>query len=500
MDERKDVIKNLSGIVIATGLAVASQGSSGIIMGVLNGIAGNLASSFIEKANLKKMGRLLRDVNPSELNHDLQKLIVKSVEWSIRNIEILYREDDLDRDQQEALHAFTQDLLAEVNILNDSLTINGQKLVRTIEQPGDTSELLNMFDLTVSSFPTIQEERPFSQFFREQFQPNVQLCFGELLKDEKNRPAFIAYQRVVYSSLEESISKVIEQNDLLIKKLDQNSEIIQENQNWDRILKVLTNTPGKTRDRVFLASLNAEISQLSTRTELVVEQNEQILSELSQVKGITKGFSRQLQTGWVERNKIRVIGFLSFLVIVIVALTLFLRMQPFQLSLQVLPDPSIALDPEYPSLQADSELKVFLPNGIRTRELTSQFEIVLNDLSASERHAECRIELLDPYWMLSADHIQLSNGGLLLLARPNGSLATVEGNVLSRDGTERIGNAMIMVRGKVTYSDSLGYFSMELPMGLRKPVQEIRIEKDGFIPIQEQYLPGSPKEFRLIRQ
>ena len=39
-------------------------------------------------------------------------------------------------------------------------------------------------------------------FFKENFTSNLQLCFGELLKNKANRPALIAYQREVYQNLD----------------------------------------------------------------------------------------------------------------------------------------------------------------------------------------------------------------------------------------------------------------------------------------------------------
>ena len=146
MDSKKEILKNFAGLALTTGLAIATQGRTELAMGVLNGISGNLASSFIEKTDYTKIKNLLNDTDPSDLNHDLKKLIIKSVEWAIKNIQFLYKKDLEDQEQIKHLQYFTENLLQEVKVLNDSLVEGEDQLYGIVEGAGNSNEIFSKFD------------------------------------------------------------------------------------------------------------------------------------------------------------------------------------------------------------------------------------------------------------------------------------------------------------------------------------------------------------------
>src|SRR5690554_5349100 len=152
---KKELFKNLGGIAFTTGVMFATQGSNLLALDVLNGIAGNLAGSFIEKTSYNKIKQLLKTPNPSELNHDIRKLVVKAIEWSIKNIEILYNQNIVSSDHKKQLSSFTKQILKEVKVLNDSIVMDGEDLYKTVEYQNDPDAILKAFDLEVSGFPVI---------------------------------------------------------------------------------------------------------------------------------------------------------------------------------------------------------------------------------------------------------------------------------------------------------------------------------------------------------
>ena len=232
MNEKFAIIKNIAGFAITTGLSITTQGSSNLIIGALSGIVGGISNNFFDKIEFNKIGKLLKETDPSDLNHDLQKIIVQAVEWAILNIQILYKKELSEPSQIRELKLFTNSLLEELKLLNNTLSEKGESIYKIIENPINENTLLKTFDINIEGLPTINKNNPYKNFFIKQFEPNLKLCFGELLKNEKNRPALIAYQREVYQNLDQTINKVIAQNELILQKLDdiQEKETILKNQ------------------------------------------------------------------------------------------------------------------------------------------------------------------------------------------------------------------------------------------------------------------------------
>lgn len=496
-EERKEILKNFAGLAITTGLAIATQGSSSLIGGVLSGIAGNLASSYIEKTGYDKIKALIKAPNPSDLNHDLKKLVVKSVEWALRNIEILYREQLETEDQRQELAAFTQQLLEEVKVLNDSLTEESGKLYKTIESPTDEKTLFSTFEMNMGEFPVINPQHPYNQFFRQQFLPNLQLCFGELLKQERNRPALIAYQREVFQSLGSGIEAIIEQNKAILAKIEDKAPYLQQNEALSQIGQALAAAPKDKVHPAFEAGLNRQLEGLASQTALLVGKSDQIQHELEKVKHIATGMSRDLKTGWLEKNKVWALASLTASLVVIAGLVFYLRSKPFEMNLRLEVDKSLGVNADYPPLAKDSRVRVYLPSETKEKELTFSNEILVNEIAAGHEGTSCKVELLDRYWKLGKDSIVLRPGSQALFALPNEALATVSGRVISRDGQTVLPQAKIVVDGLVAYTDSLGRFSLTVPIHQRKMSYAIRLEKPGYRAIEDDYIPGSPKEFRM---
>lgn len=501
-EEKKETIKNLSGVAITVGLALATQGSSGLMLGVLNGIAGNLASSYIEKASFGKIKKLLEQQNPSNLNHDIQKLIIKAIGWAVKNIGIIYGEKiEASKKQKEELSSFIKILLAEIETLNDSFSANtSNSLINAIENPPNDDVLFNAFDLNLSDFPIINEQLPFPEYFKEKFQPNIQLCFGELLKDEKNRPALIAYQREVFRSLEFGIDKVIAQNNLILEKLDNRKDVEQENKILYEVKNVLKKKNKNAPDSLFIQSLNVQLKTISEQNDVIIKQNLKILDTLLEVKEITKVTLLEINQNWFEKNKVYVLLGAVFAILVISGLVYHLKSQPFNMVLNIEKNKVLNINPDYPATSEAARLRLYLPQENKEKELTFSNEIIVSSLPASLKGSSCKAELIDPFWKLSIDSIFLQSKNITISIEPNDALAIVSGRVLSRNGQLRINNAKVIVDKQQALTDDLGKFTLSIPISNRKSSYLIRIEKDGYVHAELMCYPGSDIEIRLDKK
>lgn len=484
MRNKTEIAKNFAGFALTTGLAIITQGQSNLILGTLSGIAGGLATGYIDKFEFNKIKKLLKDTDPSELNHDLQKLIINALEWTILNIEILYKKDNstLNSSQIKELDTFTKSLIEEVKILNTNITTS-EPVYKTIEAKENTEKIFKTFDLKVDTFPIINQNKPYNTFFKNQFTSNLQLCFGELLKNEKNRPAFIAYQREVYQNLETNLDKVISQNEKILEALSNREEqetTKTENKKWETVKYELKKENHSTINPEFEALINTQIASVKQDTELLIDITSNIKDELERLKGITVGIRKDLKQNWIAKNKVWVFALLSIFILVIASLVYVIKTAPFQMNVGISIDQSLNIHPEYPKPSTESRLRFYLPDGNIDKELTFNNEITLTHLPHQLLNKTFKVELNDAYWQLINDSITLNKTTAQIKIKPNNRLANLFGKVQSRNLQNLIANAKITVDGISTLTDANGEFKISMPLHLRKQDYTIRAEKEGY--------------------
>lgn len=249
-----------------------------------------------------------------------------------------------------------------------------------------------------------------------------------------------------------------------------------------------------------MASLNNQLSDISKKTDLLVDMSGQIIDELGKVKGITKSFSKDLQQNWVSKNKVWVIAIISIAVLGIIGLLYSKFTAPFQMNVGVVVDNSIDIHPEYPKLSDEARIRFYFPEETKEKEVTFSNEIILSKISNKLKDSRCKAELLDSYWALSKDSIEINKGFSSLSIRPNEALAAINGRVQSRDGQTLLSNAIVKVDNIQSTTDEYGKFSLEVPIPLRRMKYIVRIEKEGYSTSEVEYIAGSDIEIRLIKE
>lgn len=503
MNEKLAILKNIAGFTITTGLSIATQGSSNLIIGALSGIAGGISNNFFDKLEFNKIKNLLQETDPSDLNHDMQKIIVQAVEWAILNIQILYKKELTDPTQKKELKVFTKSLLEEVKLLKKTINEKGDNIYKVIEGPTSKNDLLKSFDINVEGLPTINKDNSYKTFFIEQFEPNLKLCFGELLKDEKNRPALIAYQREVYKNLNQSIEKVINQNELILKKLDDKQEketIVKNNVKWKQVSEKVSKSNLNQITPEFQASIDNQLDSIKKDTQLLVDITGEIRDEVGKIKGITKEFSKELNQNWISKNKVVIFTIFAIISLCIIGLVYKMKTAPFQMNVVIEIDKALTIHPEYPKPSKDAHVLFYFPSETKEKEITFSNEIVITELSNKLKKSKCKIELVDNYWEFVNDSIQIDNKAMLLLIKPNEVLSEIKGKVISRDGQNLIENAKIIVDSISTRTNDLGEFYIKVPLNLRRIDYVIRVEKEGYISKEKSYVSGDAVEILISKK
>ena len=314
------------------------------------------------------------------------------------------------------------------------------------------------------------------------------------MKSEKKKPAYIAYQREVYSSLNNSIEKVIHQNSELLKKLDKPEkakDLQQANSDWAKVKQRITD---KGKDEItpeFEKAFNDHFAEIAGKLNLLVDLNKDIQKDLGALHYL-------LRNDWVSKNMVLVATVIGILFLIIIGLITYNLNAPFNAVVNVYKDSQIKVHSEYPSLSDEAKIRFYFPTGIMEKEVTFSNEMVLNDLSKKYDGHKIYAELLDSYWTLSSDSVEIVKGNIVMLIKPNEVLSKIEGRVLSRDGQILLNNVSVSSDSLEANTDENGKFTIEVPISLRRMQYILRVEKPGYELAELEYYAGSAKEIRLM--
>lgn len=185
-------LEDIGSLALCAGISTAGfifgKGIGDLIGNVFSG----LTSDKLETTKFK----LLMTKDPGKLNHDLEKTVLKALEWTTRNIEFLYVQE-YGLEKNEVLSKALKDFTANINKHISINEISNEKIISQVDGIENTDKLIENFNLDFSNFPAIIEDHPFPEYYNKKFASNFQLCFGELLKQPEHQKALIVYYRTV---------------------------------------------------------------------------------------------------------------------------------------------------------------------------------------------------------------------------------------------------------------------------------------------------------------
>ncbi len=482
MNNSKNTIRNIAGFTLSAGLAY----TTGIlpqtfITSLIGSISKDFTFDYIKNGSLKRIQKLLVHTHPSELNHDLERLIIKSVEWSIKNIEYLYvHRNFLKSYQKQRLKKFTTKLINELNSSKNKINAISEKVYQKIEENDGPKKLLEDFKINPDSFPEVKHSEHFGVFFNEQFPEMFKLCFGELLKEEDNRKALIAYEREVNKRIEIKLDDIL--NRLDITHAESQVSVI-DKASVKEVKKKLANCNIVDFERVI---------------------NEQYSTISKDLKGLKVSFYfilDKLEESYFSKNKVYILSSFAVLVLIISTLGYYIYVLPFNTNVNIQPKTSLKLHLQYPNLEEGNRPKLvfYLDSKKEAEELTNK-GITLSELPAKYKGKKVKIELIDEYWKLSIDSMILKRGSIQIPIEPNESLAKIVGRVFKHIGHQPVSGALIKMvnEGLETKTDSIGIFRIYVPIEYRRKQYDVRVLAENFDSTTITVYPGNEKQIGLF--
>ncbi|MCK8479306.1 hypothetical protein [Psychroserpens algicola] len=491
-----DTFKNIIGLAASAGLTLATTSGSNVLMSLVNTVAGGILGNYVNDLNYNKVKGLIQGIDPEDLNHDIKKLIIKAIENTIKLIAFSYNKKYFLADYQKLkLDNFEKKLLNELKALKSTIYNHEDSIYQKIENPENAEDLFNLFKISIEDFPSIHSKYPFGVYFKEQFIPMLQLCFGELLKDEKNRPALIAYQREIYQTLDSKLNQTIAQNDLILAKLESPNDNSQLEKYNESLTLARAEISSKKNTDILLPEFEEEIKRYF----------ETLTTDISYIKDGIEDIRVNIKDNWLSKHKVYV-GFISIIVLAIfgfIGHTYY--SQPINTSVILHQNPKYVINDNYPMLgkEKNPEVLFYFDNEKKLRKYTED-GIALTEIDKKYLSKPIKIELIDPYWKFSKDSCLLQDNTTTIYVEPNSKLSQLKGTIISYINNERviIDSALVKLDGHniSTYTDQNGKFLIEIPIDLRKPFQNITIKKEAFETLPINWFPNIDKPIRIYKR
>lgn len=182
-------------------------------------------------------------------------------------------------------------------------------------------------------------------------------------------------------------------------------------------------------------------------------------------------------------------AFIGILLIAILSAFIYLKMQPYDATVFLKPDPTLKLQADYPAFKG-GELTVYINNKAEKQQILANGEVDFKQLAASSKDEKVAIKLHADNWELSSDSILLAKTVNLNII-PDGSLGVITGNIKTYSGAAMEGVNITIDNDTTITSEKNGIFNIILPNKFQKSNYTLRFEKEGYQPLQEYYYPKS---------
>lgn len=485
--------------------AVATEHLShggGPVFLVLSHLLTHIGSEFIAPIG-EEIIEQFKNKRPNELNHDIQRELIESMQDAVEGIEVLYKDKypdkPLSKQTKNFIKKFKKEFFEEFSP-KQGYTIEENELKKIIYASDSKKENQFLYrddgENTISKAlnERLKEEiekqnidTNFSNFFIEKFLPLTQFYFGERLKHDKNGAARRAMERMLSEETLAGINK-------LIKIQESNESEIKNNKFLGRITKLSPHKIGQLKSLVKEwnepQKLEVQFSNaLDERFNEIINQYKYLHADIISIKSHIYDIRRILSTNMR-------FAFITVIVCVIIATIFFVRNRttPFGVSVILAKDKRLKDLPEYPLLKYPAKLLLLLPDGkTETALVNSNNESYFPELNSRWLNKKLPIKLEDRYWELSSDSIILSNERISLSIKPNNALRYISGSVFSKKDGKPIEKVEVKLEDTTIYTNIEGVYKLTLPDNMLKDKHEIKFFATGFKDYSDIFLPNSTK-------
>jgi len=476
---KKDIL-SLTGLLATTSLAVVSGGLvgpavSGLLSGVGN-IGSGLAANFIMGLTPDKIKRLFVDVHPNDLNHSVKRLFVASIKEALSNIAVLFSETDTSEKEKKHVKQLIKTLQKEVPdvfLKTDQIKFEESEIKRFLYEK-DKEEMICRY--IAEHFNNFGISDPFKTFLAQNLPAQIQLCFGEGLKDPANEHAWIAFQRMLIEEIRNDIKQIADtqqsiRDDLSDLKFEKSGFSKQQIDEVQKLVKILNDK--KLVEVKIKSEVNHSLKSIENRANEIIKITTKTQLTVNELKMLIEKIKRQ------NRINHLIISILSACLLaagVFVAYKLI--NQPFTATIKVYGWENAQ---HYP-LDGKGCLVLTLGDKTEKAEINRQGEAVFKGIPPKFNNTSVSAYITDtegePYYLPdSIIKIQKNNTTKVqILLR---GLEKLEGTVFDIAG-EGLPDVSVTIADITVATDANGKFKIAIPIAKQRFEQEVEICKDGY--------------------
>jgi len=498
MKNIKKALPSLIGLVATTSLAAVSGGLiNTTTMNILGSLGGNigasLAANFLAGFTPAKIKKWFVDTHPNDLNHSIKKLFVHSINEALYNIRILFLETqatDNEKKEAQQLIKTLQKQLPDMFLKKNEIPLDEDEIKHFLYEKGQEERI---YDLIENQFGALEITEPFKSFLAKNLPAQIQLCFGEGLKDPAHQNAWIAFQRMLVEEIRNDIKHIADTqqsikedlSDLKFEKSGFSEEQTAEIRQFIKILNDKKLIEVKINDSInqSLTSIENkanEIIRITTKTQLTVEELKHILEKIN----------RQNRT-----NHIIIYTFTACLIVAGAFAVYKLINQPFTATVKVYGWESEQHNP----LDGKGTLVLTFGDKTENAPINRQGEAVFKGILPEYNGKSVTAYLTDtedePYYLqdtlIKIEKNEITNVQVLLRG-----LAQFEGRIVEVVGENKTGvaDAMVYVNDLNAKTDERGYFNIDIPSDKQKREQYVEVSKEGYITYTNNAMPMMRKK------
>ena len=445
------------------------------VLTVLAGLGATLSTEKIKKMSVSQIQSLFTKFHPNQLNHSIKKLFVQSVNDALYNINILFGETQATENEKKEAGQLIQMLQKHLPkmLLNSSLQLDEPEIKSFLyEKDADDA----ICDYIKSEFASFGIAEPFQSFLAQNLSAQIQLCFGEELKE--NNTAWVAFQRMLIEEIRYDIKQIADTqqslkddlSDLKFEKSGFSEEQITEIREFIKLLNNKNLIEVKIRNGVnqSLKSIESkanEIIQIATKNQLTVVE----------LKSIIEKNNRQNRI-----NQIIIYSLALGLLIAGSCVAYFLVNKPFTAIVKVYGWEGEQHNP----LNEKGTIVLTLGDEIKKAEINLQNgEAVFRGILPKFNNTMVTAKITDveemPYYLCDST-IKIQRNDITKVQVLLRGLEKLEGQIVDNISGEGLFGATVSVVGIRTITDEQGYFCIEIPIEKQKLEQEIEIFKEGY--------------------
>ena len=493
MKNTKKDIASIAGFLASTSLAFVS---GGLVNPVIGSIGASLAANFLTGISPVKIRKWFITEHPEKLNHSIKKLFIASINEALNNISILFSETENSDSEKKAAKRLIKELQKDLpdmllNLNEKQLQLEEAEIKQFLYERDREEAICGFVETQFAGFGITE---PFKSFLAQNLPPQIQLCFGEGLKDPANQNAWIAFQRMLIEDIRNDVKQIADTqqsikddlSDLKFEKSGFSEEQINETQQLVKILNDKKLVEVKIR-----SGIDQSLKSIENQADEIIKITTETNITVAQLKINIEKIRRQNRLNYIIVLSLSGILFMAGLFIAYKLIN-----QPFTATIQVYGWENKQHNP----LNGSGTLALILGDKTEKAEINRQGEAIFKTVLPEYNGKMVAIHITDlenePYY-LADSMIQIHKGKKSEIQVRLRGLEKFEGVIVDENGAG-IAHATVVVAGIKDQTDERGYFKIAIPTEKQQRLQEVEIFKEGYMTYRNIAMPMEGGGCRIV--